>query len=71
MAPWYVAGPLPPRVNHVGGAALFGVGWSVADTCPGPLAVIVGEGKLAALAVVAGVVTGIRLHGVWTRGRTP
>jgi uncharacterized membrane protein YedE/YeeE len=51
--------PIEPR--HVAGSALFGAGWSVACTCPGPVAAMIGQGQLAGLAVGAGLVAGIAL----------
>ena len=45
------------RGNTVGGI-LFGVGWSLAGMCPGPILVNIGEGKLYALAALAGALVG-------------
>lgn len=45
------------RGNIVGGA-LFGVGWSLAGMCPGPILVNIGEGKLYAVAALAGALVG-------------
>ncbi|HTB22544.1 MAG TPA: DUF6691 family protein [bacterium] len=44
------------------GAAIFGVGWAVTGTCPGPAAVQVGEGHFIALATVAGILSGNLLY---------
>lgn len=46
------------------GGALFGVGWSITGMCPGPILVNVGEGKLYALAALAGALVGASLLGV-------
>ena len=51
-----------PGVNHVAGSALFGVGWSVVGTCPGPAAAMIGEGRLSGLLVVAGILLGVLVH---------
>jgi hypothetical protein len=48
-----------PRTQHVLGSVLFGVGWSVAATCPGPVAAQLGRGQLAAAFTIAGVLAGI------------
>jgi uncharacterized membrane protein YedE/YeeE len=48
--------------RHVAGSALFGAGWSVACTCPGPVAAMIGQGHVAGLAVAAGLVSGIALR---------
>ena len=50
-----------PRRNHVVGSVTFGVGWAVADACPGPIATQVGQGVLWSLFTIAGVVGGIVL----------
>ncbi len=44
------------------GAALFGVGWAVTGTCPGPALVQIGEGHWVALATVAGILAGNLLY---------
>jgi len=50
------------RGNVVGGL-LFGAGWSIAGMCPGPIVVNIGEGKLYAIAALAGALTGAALLG--------
>jgi uncharacterized membrane protein YedE/YeeE len=40
------------------GAALFGLGWAVTGTCPGPAAVQLGQGHWVALATIAGIFLG-------------
>jgi uncharacterized membrane protein YedE/YeeE len=52
-----------PRARHVVGSILFGAGWSVAATCPGPAAAMIGEGHLGGAAVVAGIFLGVVLQG--------
>jgi uncharacterized membrane protein YedE/YeeE len=50
------------RGNIVGGL-LFGVGWSMAGMCPGPIFVNLGEGKLYAAAALAGALVGAGAFG--------
>ena len=50
------------RGNVVGGL-LFGVGWSIAGMCPGPILVNIGEGKVYALAALAGALVGAGAFG--------
>ena len=38
-----------PERHHVRGAAMFGVGWAIAGTCPGPALVMVSSGALVGL----------------------
>ncbi len=51
-----------PQGRHVAGSVLFGIGWSLAGTCPGPVAAQLGRGQLAAVFTIAGVLTGILIH---------
>lgn len=44
------------------GAAIFGLGWALTGTCPGPAVVQVGEGHFIALATVAGIFAGNLLY---------
>lgn len=50
------------RGNVIGGL-LFGIGWSIAGMCPGPILVNIGEGKIYALAALAGALTGAGVFG--------
>ncbi len=49
--------------GSVYGGLLFGIGWSIAGMCPGPILVNVGEGKVYALAALAGALAGTALFG--------
>jgi len=51
------------RGNIVGGL-LFGVGWSVTGMCPGPILVNIGEGKVYAVAALAGALVGTTAFGL-------
>jgi uncharacterized membrane protein YedE/YeeE len=51
-----------PQRRHIVGSALFGIGWSLAGTCPGPIAAQLGRGQLVALFTTGGVLTGIFIH---------
>lgn len=48
-----------PTARHVVGSVLFGVGWSVVGTCPGPAAVMLGQGRATGLVVALGIVIGV------------
>jgi hypothetical protein len=52
----------PLRPGTVPGALLFGAGWAIAGACPGATLVQVGEGKLAALASLGGILAGAWIH---------
>ena len=49
--------------GNIGGGVLFGIGWSIAGMCPGPILVNIGEGKVYAFAALAGALTGAGAFG--------
>jgi uncharacterized membrane protein YedE/YeeE len=51
-----------PRREHIIGSVLFGVGWAVADVCPGPIAAQLGQGVAWSLATTGGLVLGVLVH---------
>ena len=51
--------PTRPTRSHVLGSVLFGIGWGISD---GPIAALLGAGRVLALAVAAGVLVGVRLQ---------
>jgi uncharacterized membrane protein YedE/YeeE len=58
----------PVTRAHILGSAMFGVGWAVAGTCPGPAVAQIGQGHLAGLFTAAGIFAGVWLQG-WLSGR--
>lgn len=50
-----------PSRDHVVGAAIFGLGWAVTDSCPAPIAAQLAQGVGWSLATIAGVLIGITL----------
>ena len=62
----------PLHRGNVAGGLLFGIGWSMAGMCPGPILVNIGEGKIYALAAFAGALAGATLLGaVYPRLQKP
>jgi len=53
----------PLHRGNIAGGLLFGVGWSMAGMCPGPIFVNIGEGKLYAVAALAGALVGAGVFG--------
>jgi uncharacterized protein len=51
-----------PTRAHVYGSVLFGIGWGLSNSCPGPIAAQLGQGMLWSLFTIAGIVIGLRLH---------
>ena len=56
-----------PTRSHFLGAAIFGAGWALSGTCPGPAAAQLGRGQVAALATLAGIFAGVALFGYLKR----
>ena len=54
----------PMHRGNLYGGILFGIGWSITGMCPGPILVNIGEGKVYALAALAGALVGAALFGV-------
>lgn len=55
--------------RNVTGGVLFGLGWALAETCPGPVAAQPGRGQLAELCTFAGILAGVALFGYVKRRR--
>jgi uncharacterized membrane protein YedE/YeeE len=53
--------PDRPARRHVVGSLMFGVGWGIADACPGPIATQVGQGIGWAVFTLVGTVAGVYL----------
>jgi len=51
-----------PKRSHVIGSVLFGIGWGISESCPGPAAAALGAGRVLTLAVAAGVLVGVKLQ---------
>jgi uncharacterized protein len=56
---WETARPAP---RHYAGAAIFGLGWSLSDSCPAPIAAQLTQGVLWSLFTIAGIGIGILLY---------
>jgi uncharacterized membrane protein YedE/YeeE len=50
-----------PQARHIYGSLIFGVGWGVADACPGPIATQLGQGIWWSVFTIAGTLIGVRL----------
>lgn len=51
--------PSRPERRHVAGGIVFGVGWGIVASCPGPLVAQLGSGRVLSLVALAGVLTGV------------
>jgi uncharacterized membrane protein YedE/YeeE len=52
----------PLQRRHITGSVLFGIGWGVADACPGPIATQVGQGIGWGAITCVGVIIGVALY---------
>ena len=48
-----------PQRRHIVGSLIFGLGWGIADACPGPVLTQVGQGIGWSLFTLAGVIAGV------------
>jgi uncharacterized protein len=53
--------PKKRNLGNVIGGIMFGIGWSITGMCPGPVLVNIGEGKMYAIAALAGVLVGVSM----------
>jgi uncharacterized protein len=51
-----------PERRHIVGAAIFGLGWAVADSCPAPIAAQLTQGVLWSLFTIAGITIGVLVY---------
>lgn len=51
----------PLRRGTIPGALAFGAGWALCGGCPGAALVQLGEGRVAALVTLAGILAGMRV----------
>ena len=51
-----------PERRHFVGAAIFGVGWAVADSCPAPIAAQLTQGVWWSLCTIAGIFVGVEVY---------
>jgi uncharacterized protein len=56
-----------PERRHLEGSVVFGAGWGLSSSCPGPIAAQLGQGMFWSTATIAGVVIGIVLYSRVTR----
>jgi uncharacterized protein len=50
-----------PERRHIVGSLVFGLGWGIADVCPGPIATQLGQGIWWSVFTFAGVMLGVRI----------
>ena len=50
--------------RYIIGGVIFGLGWALAGTCPGPIYVLVGSGYVSVLVVLVGALAGTFVYGL-------
>src|SRR3954463_3578344 len=50
-----------PERRHITGSVIFGVGWAIADACPGPVAAQLGQGIAWGIPTAVGLMAGVWL----------
>jgi uncharacterized membrane protein YedE/YeeE len=50
-----------PERRHIVGSIIFGLGWSIAAACPGPIAAQLGDGVVWSIATAVGLLMGVKL----------
>lgn len=48
--------------RHIAGSVVFGLGWAIADACPGPILAQIGQGMAYGLSTAAGVTGGLLIY---------
>ena len=49
--------------RYLFGGILFGLGWALSGACPGPMAVLIGQGYMPLVVVMASAVLGTYIYG--------
>jgi uncharacterized protein len=51
-----------PERRHIVGAAIFGVGWAIVDSCPAPIAAQLSQGVVWSIFTIAGIFIGVEVY---------
>ncbi|MFC5683340.1 DUF6691 family protein [Flavobacterium sp. MAHUQ-51] len=54
----------PSTVRYLLGGLIFGLGWALAGSCPGPIFILIGAGFNTVIIVLLGALLGTFLYGV-------
>lgn len=55
----------PYQKGLITGAFLFGIGWGMTASCPGTIPAMIGEGKIAGLFAIIGILIGTMAYGIF------
>lgn len=51
-------------VNYIIGGILFGLGWALVGSCPGPIYILLGTGMFSIVVILAGALVGTYVYGI-------
>lgn len=54
----------PYQKGLIAGAMLFGIGWGMTASCPGTIPAMIGEGKIAGIFALIGLLIGTMAYGI-------
>ncbi|MEL1240670.1 DUF6691 family protein [Flavobacterium flavipallidum] len=54
----------PSTLRYIIGGLIFGLGWALAGSCPGPIFILIGAGFTTVIIVLLGALLGTFLYGV-------
>lgn len=63
-APIHIADKEPATVRYLLGGIIFGLGWALAGSCPGPIFILIGAGFVSVILVLLGALAGTFIYGV-------
>ncbi|TVZ27589.1 hypothetical protein JM83_2639 [Gillisia sp. Hel_I_86] len=50
--------------RYIAGGTIFGLGWALAGSCPGPIYTLIGAGYISIIVVLIGAILGTFLYGL-------
>lgn len=62
--PIRIADKEPSTARYVLGGIIFGLGWALVGSCPGPIFILIGAGFTSVIVVLLGAIIGTFLYGV-------
>lgn len=60
----HIADKEPSTVRYLLGGVIFGLGWALVGSCPGPIFILIGAGFTTVILVLVGALLGTFLYGV-------
>ena len=64
-APICIPDKEPTTIRYIVGGIIFGLGWALAGSCPGPIFILVGAGFTSVILVLLGALIGTFIYGAF------